>query len=1470
MKAIAQNETISLVTDINAFADNAEDLIRITQATHKKEEESFNARQSNEKHSLDKNYQNSCNTVMAKSQKIINEAKDILAEVTKWDEHLTAVDKYYVKTKRKKEELLAGQTSSEYDDAEDYFEGLEKIKNSYNVLFKKYSEDILPALINGLHYLFSSKRKKDYEDLIVLKNTISIFVSDIERELPTITQENLSSLKKSYLAQKEILLEKHRKEQKVFDQKYRITLDDVADRIWNELDNILPDEFVEYLFQLIVNYENGINKVNSASKVVDGVLNMMFVDYPVDFFVQSQIVASIIKEKCAKLIVDGAIRLPIAISVEDAPSWLIINDNTNQTTVQMFIHSIMYGFLSSVPVSRLTYSVVDPENRGNSISPYFDAKKKLQDLFGDRIYINKEDVSLKIAQLNDYIETTLQDKLGNQYLTIFDYERDHSEFTFNVELMVLFDFPKSFDERTLAELRNILRNGSRCGIYVIISYIPSTEGVRTHEYEQSIKAISALATNIIQEKTEFLYRGLPLTFLNMPEKIDFAKFFSKYMLIFEGIKNRGIAFSPLIKKLADTKDSVELDAHIDYISQMLDDYEKKYAVVPEIGMQFPELVTLGSVLYPADIFSDSIGYQQIVSRFGVGTFSEDELGYVQLPLTFDLKNSFNLFFNCPESSHNNILLFTHHVMWSFLSAIPVTKVNICICDPELRGNSIMPFLEFRKQCPDVFDQKIYTNSDAITERLQKINSQIDEFILEKLGNKYKDILDYNINTPNRAEPITLLALYDFPSGLDSRSLDLLMNILRNGNKCGVFVLICHNPGVVFSRYNSIDDWLENIMRYCATMEYKDGKYSLLPYNLCINIPDTLSSKQADVFAKEYVKKSEVLKKQGLSFKDILAKNLFSLDSAKFLSVPVGIGDGDSIVSIKIGEVSSHHGLIAGAIGSGKSTLLHTFIMSCMLHYSPDELHLYLMDFKGGTEFKIYESVRLPHIQLLALDAMQEFGESILENLIQEIEIRSNAFKGDSSKGEESVSNLADYVAIRGKSMPRIVVIMDEFQILFNDATNRKVAIHCAELTKRIVTEGRSYGIHLFMATQSTRIISDLTLSAGTIEQMRIRIGLKCGENDARYLFSDQNDTKALAMMKGPIGTAVMNLDYTEQSNIGFRAAYCDTDTQKYYLDLISNTFADKPYTMQTFEGARTIKLLDYFRANSIGITTESPVRIHMGPLIKVADPFEIIIDKKKKHNMLICGSNERMANMISNCYMISAILNKHARVYCIDGDKLVGDDTSQDIYDILSSATDRFKLAESRSDIIHFIKDIYQDYKEWKKQNSNDVVFIVIKNLQFLDIIKTMLKGESFDESEYVDDELTVSEEINPADPFAAINNMFANKGTSDSISSGEKLIKMIEDGSGFGIHFVVTSSEYQTVRETMYYGENTLTKFPERIIFSLGGNDADNLIENVSVTGLRDNTVYFTDSVKNTFQMKPYVAPTANELRDFLRIISD
>ena len=1458
MKALAQSEIIALITDLNAFADSAESLINITQTNYDKDKRLLVNRHSNTLSTLDSTYKANCASIQNKSKQTIADAKNILDEITKLDRKLSGVDKYYVKTKKKKEELLSDATSDAYKDATDYFNTLEKIKESFKVLFKKYSEDILPGLINGLNYLFSSQRKKDYEELIILRNTVTAFVKEIEEILPPLTEEQLATLKEEYFTQRGAIVERQKNEFTTFENNHLSTLDKVADKICTELDDILPDEFVEYLFEIKTNHAKTVHKINASTDIQDEVLNMCYVDYPVDFFVQSKIVASIIKEKCSKLLVDGAIRLPIMMSTRNAPVWMIANDNTNATAVQAFTHSIMYGLLSSCPVEKLTYTIVDPENRGNSISPFFDAKKKLPELFDEKIYINKDEIAARFIKLNENIENILQYKLGNQYDNIFDYAKNTPDYNLNVELIMLYDFPRGFDERTLSELRNILRNGSKCGIYTVISYLPDPDNTSSREYQQSLQSIIDLSTVITQNGENFIFYGLPLVYYTMPEKTEFAKFFSKYMLIFEGIKNRGIAFSPLIRKFIEAKDSMEPDAHIERICDMMRDYEKNYARVPEINVTFPSLVTLGNVLYPADVFSDSVGYKHIIDKFGVERHADTEnSSFVELPLAFDLRNSFNLFLNCPEASSKNILDFTHHVIWSFLSFMPITKVNVCVFDGEQRGNSIIPFLDFRKRSPDTFDQKIYTSQEQMHERLRKINSQIDEFIQEKLGNRYKDILDYNLNTPTRAEPVTLLVLYDFPSGMDSRSIDLLTNILRNGNKCGVFTIICYNPNVTFSRYESIDERLEQVLKYCASIDYKDGHYSLLPYNLQINTPESLSYDETDEFIADYIEKSEIIKKQGLSFRDIISKDLFSQDSSRFLKIPVGVGDGDSIVNITIGEGSSHHGLIAGATGSGKSTLLHTLIMSSMLHYSPEQLHLYLMDFKSGTEFKIYESVKLPHIQLLALDAMQEFGESILENLVAEMEKRAKAFKEEAG----GVSKIKDYIKVTGKSMPRILVIMDEFQILFNDATNRKVANRCAELAKRIVTEGRSFGIHLFMATQSTRIITDLSLSSGTVEQMRIRVGLKCGENDARYLFSDQNDTKALAMMKGPIGTAVMNLDYTEQPNIGFRAAYCDDATQKYYLDLISKTYADKPSTLQTFEGSRTTNLLDYFVDANIGVTSKLPVQIHMGTLIKVAPPFEICIDRKKRHNLLICGSNERMANTISNNYMISALLNRNTTVYCIDGDKLVGDDGSAEFYNALGECSANFKVAQDRADIIKFVNEIYQSYQTWKKQNNDDVIFVVIKNLQFLDIVKSMFKGDIIDESEFVDD-VSSEPEFNPADPFAAVNNLFANRSDNDNMSVGEKLIKMIEDGSGFGINFVVTSLEYQTVREYMYYGENILAKFPERVIFSLGSNDAESLIENVSVAGLRDNTVYFTDGVKNTFQMKPYITPSASELK--------
>lgn len=243
-----------------------------------------------------------------------------------------------------------------------------------------------------------------------------------------------------------------------------------------------------------------------------------------------------------------------------------------------------------------------------------------------------------------------------------------------------------------------------------------------------------------------------------------------------------------------------------------------------------------------------------------------------------------------------------------------------------------------------------------------------------------------------------------------------------------------------------------------------------------------------------------------------------------------------------------------------------------------------------------------------------------------------------------------------------------------------------------------------------------------------------------------------------------------------------------------------------------------------------------------------------------------------------------------------------------------------------------------KKKTGGDTVLFVIKNLQFLDLMQTMLLGDRVDEAEYIeflaepkavdvpptvvedptldllagfsaeptdspveptgfstkpaDDDpfaallaqvpsLTAdvapaeSQNVEERDPFADLMASFSSIGADSSHVSAqpvsgamgnasEKLQKLIADGAAYGIHFIICSSDYQTVKESMHFGMNILNKFRERIVFALSDSDAFNLIDNVNVSTLHDNTVYYTNGATDTFQFKPYVSPAPEQVETF------
>ncbi len=95
----------------------------------------------------------------------------------------------------------------------------------------------------------------------------------------------------------------------------------------------------------------------------------------------------------------------------------------------------------------------------------------------------------------------------------------------------------------------------------------------------------------------------------------------------------------------------------------------------------------------------------------------------------------------------------------------------------------------------------------------------------------------------------------------------------------------------------------------------------------------------------------------------------------------------------LGKGTSQHVLVAGRTGSGKSTLLHALIVNVALNYSPDEVELYLIDFKKGVEFKVYATYNLPHASVVAIESEREFGISVLQRLDKELRERGRPLPG---------------------------------------------------------------------------------------------------------------------------------------------------------------------------------------------------------------------------------------------------------------------------------------------------------------------------------------------------------------------------------------------------------------------------------------------------------------------------------------------
>src|SRR5262249_8114697 len=149
---------------------------------------------------------------------------------------------------------------------------------------------------------------------------------------------------------------------------------------------------------------------------------------------------------------------------------------------------------------------------------------------------------------------------------------------------------------------------------------------------------------------------------------------------------------------------------------------------------------------------------------------------------------------------------------------------------------------------------------------------------------------------------------------------------------------------------------------------------------------------------------------------------------------------------------------------------------------------------------------------------REFGLSVLQRLDQELKRRGELFRdagvqdirgyresgvGIRESGQDSSRTPAP--DSRVPSLPRIMLIVDEFQEFFVE--DDRVAQDAALLLDRLVRQGRAFGLHVLLGSQT--LGGAYSLARSTIDQMAVRIALQCSEADAGLILSKDNNAARL-------------------------------------------------------------------------------------------------------------------------------------------------------------------------------------------------------------------------------------------------------------------------------------------------------------------------------------------------------------------------
>ncbi|MBN1910140.1 MAG: hypothetical protein JW818_10405 [Pirellulales bacterium] len=776
------------------------------------------------------------------------------------------------------------------------------------------------------------------------------------------------------------------------------------------------------------------------------------------------------------------------------------------------------------------------------------------------------------------------------------------------------------------------------------------------------------------------------------------------------------------------------------------------------------------------------------------------------------------------------------VMLRMLTSIRPGKVRFMVFDPVGLGENFSAFMHLADYEERAISSRIWTESSHIEQQLTALTEHMENVIQVYLRNEFKTIQEYNDFAGEMAEPYHVLVVANFPAGFTESAARRLLSIVSSGARCGVHAMVSVDSRLKLPHNFDLAD-LENqaleLVWRKDRFVWNDRDLADLPLELD-RPPESQCFTPLVRAVGEHIRDAEQVE---VPFACITPENgaLWQGDTARELNIPLGRAGAMKLQQLSLGHGTAQHVLIAGKTGSGKSNLLNTIITNTALWYGPDQVQLYLVDFKKGVEFKPYAERGLPHARVVAIESEREFGLSVLEGLDAELKRRGDLFR------ELGVQNLAGFRRDRpDQTMPRVLLVIDEFQELFVE--DDRIAQNAALLLDRLVRQGRAFGMHVLLGSQT--LAGAYSLPRATLGQMAVRIALQCSDADAHLILSEENT--AARLLSRP-GEAIYNdANGLFEGNHPFQVVWLPDHERLELLEQIrdwAETHEGRAAAPIVFEGnaaadpAGNRLLAEAIVAPDWPEATQ-PVPVWLGAAVAIKDPTSVTFHRQGGSNLLLVGHREESALGILSTSLLALAAQIRpptadgaetppATFYILDGARpetpFVGYWAK-----IQKAVPHDVRLAGPR-EASELIGELAAELQRRRQANLDHEppIYLVVHDLSRFRELRRAEESFSFSS-------LDEDQPPSPAKQFAEI----------------------LRDGSVFGLHTLIWCDTCNTLGR--WLDRQSVHDLELRVVFQMSAGDSSTLIDSGDAGRLGPHrAIFYDEGLGQMEKFRPYGPPT-------------